>query len=60
MNFVDHFVVCVEFKNELFVCRYCDEKPEKVEVPAVAASPETKQQEDTIRNFFYRVSGEVS
>uniref|UniRef100_A0A0B7A6W7 Calpain catalytic domain-containing protein n=1 Tax=Arion vulgaris TaxID=1028688 RepID=A0A0B7A6W7_9EUPU len=40
------------------IVEYCDEKPEKVDIPATVVSPEAKQQEETIKNLFYRLSGE--
>lgn len=40
------------------VAEYCDDKPEKVEVPPPPVSPETREQEENFKQFFYRVSGE--
>ncbi|XP_012942074.1 calpain-9 [Aplysia californica] len=40
------------------VAEYFDEKPEVPDIPAPTPSPEWKEQEETFKNFFYRVSGE--
>ncbi|RUS84592.1 hypothetical protein EGW08_007619 [Elysia chlorotica] len=40
------------------VAEYCDDIPEKTEVPPPPVTPDVKDQEDNFKQFFYRVSGE--